>query len=242
MKRLSILLSMCSVAAIISCSKNIISPVPGGDENIPLAPMQRYIHFDADITSSAATRGALVEGNILQDHFAVLGYQYSGYWSAEKVFATPNVFDHTPQVVRYEDGIFTYGTPKVWTGNRYSFFAYYPANHNAITLFDNGTAKQGDPYIIYKLPISSDPRDLIDVMTAEYINTGVASSASVALSFRHRLSAVDVGARNYYKYNHDDNVETPDKLVTIEIVNLEVNLTNISSTSAKIYLDHTIPT
>ena len=209
-----------------------------GDVNVPLDPSQHYIHFDADIN----TRGALVEGNYLEDDFAVLGYQYRGTWVSEKVFATPNVFDTTPQPVRYENGVFSYGTPKVWTGNKYSFFAYYPSNHDNITLFDNGTSKSGDPYIVYKLPISSKPTDLIDVMTASYIDTGVASSASVALQFHHRLCSVDVGARNYYEYNHDQDPETANKLVTIEISSLTLDLTNIVSTTAKIYLDHTIPT
>ena len=209
-----------------------------GDVNVPLDPSQHYIHFDADIN----TRGALVEGNYLEDDFAVLGYQYRGTWASEKVFATPNVFDNTPQLVEYDGTVFSYGTPKVWTGNKYSFFAYYPSNHDKITLFDNGTSKSGDPYIVYELPISSRPTDLIDVMTASYIDTGVASSASVALQFHHRLCSVDVGARNYYEYNHDNNSETDPKLVTIEISSLTLDLTNIVSTTAKIYLDHTIPT
>ena len=236
MKIYSRVLALSLVAALVSCHKDI----PFEEPTLKLDPSKHYIHFDADIT----TRGALVEGDVLMDDFNVLGYMYSGNWNAEKVFATPNVFDAKPQKVTYNsaDGLFSYGTPKVWTGNRYSFFAYYPTDHDAITLFDNGTVKQNDPYIIYTLPISSDPRDLIDVMTASYIDTGVASSASVALQFRHRLSAVDVGARNYYEYDHDNDSTTPVKMVTIEIVNLEVNLTNINSTSAKIYLDHTIPT
>ena len=79
-------------------------------------------------------------------------------------------------------------------------------------------------------------------MTASYVDTGVASSSSVALKFHHRLSAVDVGARNYYKYNHDQNSTTPDKLVTIEITSLTLDLTNIMHTSAKIYLDERIAT
>ena len=224
--------------AVVGCEQHAQVQDTWGDINIPLDPSQHYIHFDAGIN----TRGALVEGKLLFDDFMVLGYQNPGSWSAEKVFATPNVFDNMPQLVTYYDGIFSYTPIKTWTGQTYSFFGYYPSNHSAITLFDNGTAKQGEPYIIYTLPISSDPRDLIDVMTAAYIDTGVASSASVEMPFRHRLSAIDVGARNYYKYNHDGDVTTPDKVVTIEIVNLEVNLTNINSTSAKIYLDPTIPT
>ena len=236
MKRFSILISLFAVA-MVGCNNEVNTPVEWGDTSVTLDPSKHYIHFDADIN----TRGALIEGNVLQDDFAVLGYMYPGTWEAEKVFATPNVFDNTPQIVRYEGDVFTYGTPKVWTGNKYSFFAYYPSDHSAITLFDNGTAKQGDPYIIYTLPISSDPRDLIDVMTASYVDTGIASSASVAMQFHHRLCSVDIGARNYYEYDHDSNSQTDPKLVTIEIVNLEVNLTNVSSTSAKIYLDHTKP-
>ena len=224
------------VVISVGCNNDI--EVPSNEIDIPLDPSKHYIHFDAGIT----TRGALVEGNILMDDFAVLGYQYPGTWEAEKVLASPNVFDTDPQIVTYDKvgGVFTYGTPKVWTGNKYSFFGVYPSSHENIKFFD-GTIKQGEPYITYTLPDDNDPTHLIDVMTASYIDTGVASSASVPLEFHHRLSAIDVGARNYYEYDHDNNKDTADKLVTIEITKLIVNLTNVVNTSAKIYLDHTIP-
>lgn len=223
------------VVISVGCNNDV--EVPSNEIDIPLDPSKHYIHFDAGIT----TRGALVEGNILTDDFAVLGYQYPGTWEAEKVLASPNVFDANPQLVEYDGGVFTYGTPKVWTGNKYSFFGVYPSSHTNIKFFDDGTIKQGEPYITYTLPDDNDPRNLIDVMTASYIDTGVASSASVPLEFHHRLSAIDVGARNYYEYDHDNNKATADKLVTIEITKLIVNLTNVANTSAKIYLDHTIP-
>lgn len=231
-------LAFMLVAVFVGCNNDIDTPM--GELDIPLDPSKQFIHFDAKVSS----RGALVEGNVLLDDFYVLGYQYRGDWNAEKVFATPNVFDATPETVIYDDGIYYYENIKTWTGNKYSFFGYYPTNTNndVIKLFDNGNVKQGEPYIIYTPRFSSDPRDLIDVMTASNIDTGVASSASVDMQFHHRLAAVDVGARNYYEYDDDQNAATPDKLVTIEIVNLEVNLTNINSTSGKIYLDHTIPT
>ena len=210
-----------------------------GDINVPLDPSQHYIHFDAGI----ATRGAIIEGKLLYDDFAVLGYQYPGTWSGEELFATPKVFDDTPQLVKYENGVFSYGTPKVWTGNRYSFFGVYPANHSNIKLFDDGTTiKQGTPYITYTLPIDHDPTKLIDIMTAANIDTGIAESSYVDMEFHHRLSCIDVGARNYYKFDHDNNTLTPDKVVTIEIILLEVSLDNIVNTSAKIYLDPNIPT
>ena len=244
---------------MISCNKNIDTPTTS-DNDIPIDLTQRFIHFDADIASNIYdTRGSLIEGTIMSDDFMVLGYQYAGTWEAEKVFAKPNVFDSTPQLVEYDGTIFQYQSrkvdengnqtnewdylPKVWTGNNYAFFAYYPTDHSSIKLFDDGTnVKQSTPYIMFNLPISSQPTDLIDIITASYIDTGVASSSSVALQFHHRLCAVDIGARNYYKYNHDQISSTPDKQVTIEITNLELNLTNIASTQAKIYLDEAIPT
>ena len=233
-KFIRIFLSL-SVVTLMGCNQDI--DIPSDEIDIPLDPSRHYIHFDAGIL----TRGALIQGNLLEEDFSVLGYQYPGMWNAESVLASPNVFDATPQKVRYEDGIFSYGTPKVWTGHRYSFFGYYPSEHSNIKLFDNGTTKQGTPYITYTLPDENDPTKLIDVMTASYIDTGVASSSYVSLDFHHRLSAIDVGARNYYEHDHDNDKATPDKLVTIEITKLIVNLTNVVNTSAKIYLDHTIP-
>lgn len=237
MKIHNIVLATLAAVALVGCNNDVDRPSEWGDINIPLDPSKHYIHFDADVS----TRGALIEGTILQDDFMVFGYQYPGLWEAESVLASPNVFDANPQLVEYEGGIFTYGTPKVWTGNHYSFFGYYPANHSNIKYFDNNAVQQGTPYITYTLPDSNDPTELIDVMTASYIDTGVASSASVPMQFHHRLSAIDVGARNYYEYDHDNLDSTPDKQVTIEITQLILNLTNIVNTSAKIYLDHTIP-
>ncbi len=237
MKIHNIVLATLAAVALVGCNNDVERPSEWGDINIPLDPSKHYIHFDADVS----TRGALIESTILQDDFKVFGYQYPGLWEAENILASPNVFDNNPQLVEYEGGIFTYGTPKVWTGNHYSFFGYYPANHSNIKYFDNNAVQQGTPYITYTLPDSNDPTELIDVMTASYIDTGVASSASVPMQFHHRLSAIDVGARNYYEYDHDNNSSTPDKQVTIEITQLILNLSNIVNTSAKIYLDHTIP-
>lgn len=234
-------LAVLFAIALVGCSNKDIAP--DTDIDIPLDPNQRYIQFDADVS----TRGALIEGNLLLDDFSVLGYQYPGTWESEAVLAAPNVFDKTPEKVYYRnDGTFDYLDEteeklKIWTGNRYSFFGYYPSEHANIKLFDDGTVKQGSPYITYTLPDDNDPTNLIDVMTASYIDTSVASSASVSMQFRHRLSAIDVGARNYYEYDHDNDKTTAAKLVTIEITKLIVNLTNVVNTSAKIYLDHTIP-
>ena len=236
MKIFNHILTLASIAILLgSCSEG---SAPDNEVIIPLDPNSKYIHFDADVS----TRGALINDNVLKDDFKVLGYQYRGSWEAAKVLATPNVFDSTPELVSYENGIYSYSEIQPWSGNTYSFFGYYPSDSSYIKLFDNGTAKVGEPYIIYNFPTDSDPTLHIDVMTADYIDTSVASSANVQMNFRHRLCAVDVGARNYYTFDHDNNTLTDDKEVTIEITGLYVAITNIVNTTAKIYLDHNKPT
>ena len=236
MKKFNNILSLLFiVVTFVGCNKELQVVE---EEKAPLDPNKQYIHFDADVQ----TRGALVSGNILEDNFKVLGYQYRGDWETAKVLASPNVFDSTPELVSYSGGVYSYESIQPWSGNKYSFFGYYPSNSSYITLFDNGTAKAGEPYIIYNFPTESDPTLHLDVMTADYIDTGVASSPSVQMNFKHRLCAVDVGARNYYAFDHDNDTSTPDKNVTIELTGLYVALTNIVNTTAKIYLNSAIPT
>lgn len=228
MNKYSILIAL--VATLVGCGKDVSTPEEWGDINIPLDPSKHYIHFDADVS----TRGALIEGTILQDDFMVFGYQYPGWWEAESVLASPNVFVGKPQLVEYKNEVFTYGTPETWTGNRYSFFAYYPANSTKIKYFDNNELKQGAPYITYELASRTSSLGHIDVMTAAYVDTGVASSASVPLEFHHRLTAIDVGARNFYEHNLNGTMVP----VTIEITELQIIFNNLVNNSAKIYLDH----
>lgn len=229
--------------AFAGCNEGVM---PNNEVEIPLDPNKKYIHFDAGVS----TRGALVADAVLADNFSVLGYQYRGDWETAKVLATPNVFDSTPELVTYNssDGVYSYEKVQPWSGNTYSFFGYYPSNSKFINLFDDGVAKTGEPYIMYDFPTDSDPSLHIDVMTAEYIDTGVASSSTVQMHFKHRLCAVDVGARNYYEIEEYVDASgstvslggpTP---VTIELTGLYVALTNIVNTKAKIYLNSSIPT
>ena len=236
MKNFNKILALLFVsAAIVGCDKNVSL---GDEVEITLDPNKKYIHFDADVN----TRGALISSNVLEDNFNVLGYQYRGNWETAKILATPNVFDTTPELVSHTAGVYSYEAIQPWSGNMYSFFGYYPSDSSYIKLFDNGTAKTGEPYIIYNFPQDSDPTLHIDVMTADYIDTNVASSPSVQMHFKHRLCAVDVGARNYYTFDHDNDTSNDDKAVTIELTSLQVALTNIVNTTAKIYLNSAIPT
>lgn len=218
-------------ASFIGCSK---ANIDNGEVSIELN--KGYIHFDAEVL----TRGALVEGNTLQESFYVLGYQYRGDWKSNKAQAKPNVFyDNNdqlvlPQIVNYAGGLYTYTPIQAWTGNTYSFFGYYPTNNSYIKLFQGGGLEEGEPYITYTLPTGNDPRSLVDVMTCYSLNAN-ADVPSVNMEMHHRLSAIDVCAYNYYVYDHDNNKQTEAKPVTITITDLQVKLKDVN-TSAKIYL------
>ena len=221
---------------LVSCSD--FNTTIDSSVEVPLDPDTKFIHFDAGIS----TRGHLISGNVLEEDFAVLGYLYRGDWDAVKVMTSPNVFDSTPEIVKYQGGYFSYDAIQPWTGNTYSFFAYYPTNNPYIKVFDGNGAKSGEPYILYEPQFTSDPTTLVDIMTASYINTSVNSSTSVVMNMRHRLTSVDIAARNYYEFDHDGNANTAKIPVTIEITDLEVNLSNLIHTKAKIYLNPSIPT
>lgn len=219
------------VATSLSCSK---STMPDNTDTEVIVDLDtRYILFDAGIT----TRGTLIQRQYLDDNFNVLGYQYPGLWDVASVLATPNVFDSTPQLVEYSDGTYTYDPPKIWSGNTYSFFAYYPSNNPSILLFEDGNVKPGTPYITYKLATSGNPRELVDIMTGSFVDTRIDYSPEVNLTMRHRLSAIDIVVRNYYIYNDED---VPQE-VTIELTKLEFRPI-VANTAVKIYLDNKIET
>ena len=221
----------------MSCKKEQVQT----QEDIHIEYTDRYIIFDPGIT----TRGALNQNLYLDADFNVLGYQYPGAWEYSYSTLLPNVFDFVPQTITYNaEGYYSYGLPKKWTGNTYSFFGYYPINSDNIQLFDDGeTQKRGVPYITYSLPQSNDPRDLIDIMTGKYIDTGiyVSTDNTVRLEMRHRLSGIELTATNKFKSDHDSNPSTPEVEVTLEITDLTVTLSDIY-TSAKIYMDNMTPT
>ena len=228
-------------AVSFSCNKTLTPGVTDNDITIELDG-KSYIQFSSGIS----TRGALKEGLYLDANFAVLGYQYrSTDWGAASIMATPNVFANTPQLVEFDKGIYSYNPPQIWTGNNYSFFGYSPLDNNdnpndvnKIILFDNGTSKLGIPYITYTLPSFNDPTQLIDLMTG-FVHTRLDYDAAgneineVALTMKHRLSAIDIRARNQYLYK--ETVESQGQAVVIEIT--ELKFKPKAYTKAKIFLD-----
>lgn len=222
------------VAVLFSgCSKGGITP---DDEQI-VVPTKPYIYLDAGVS----TRASLVEGTVLNQTFGVYGftYDFNNTWSTYRVTAKPNVFDHVPQQVTYNDnGSYQYSPVKEWQGGKYTFFAYYPYG-----LVMSGGNVEGTPYITYGPNFTSTAGHL-DIMTAMFEDTSLSSSPYVYFDFYHRLSAVDVVAMNFYEHSYDDpdreNTVITEK-VTIEIVDLALQFNNVTYQEAKIYLDRRIP-
>ena len=247
MRRFSYILVLCCTLLLSSgCDREPI-PGPGDDEEVVVPDGGPYIYLDAVVKNK--TRGTLIEGNELQDNFGVYGYTYNftNRWSTYRVTATPNVFKNNneefiaPQEVVYDDGIYSYTPVQTWSGGKYTFFAYYPLKHPSIT--KSGINVEGTPWVRYApadFLTSTDGH--IDVMTSMFEDTSLSSSQYVNFDFKHRLSAIDVVALNFYEYNQNDaggNV-TSEK-IQIEITDLNITFNNLDYKAATFYLDSSIP-
>lgn len=178
------------VSVLCGCNERII-PVTHETGN-------GYIFFDTE----RITRGVPVE-DYLQDHFNVIGYEYTGDWATVRPQITQQtpykVFETLPQVVTYSNSIHKYEPAKEWDeSSTYSFFAWYPTSCRLCSP-TGADYNEGEPYIKYTL--DSDPSEHIDLLTASVIDRRVnlqdASSKSVTLTMKHRLSALDIVARSY---------------------------------------------
>lgn len=219
----SILLSGC----------NEVTQIP--EDELIVVPAKPYIYLDAGVS----TRASLVNGTVLQRYFRVYGftYDFNNKWSTYRVTAKPNVFEDVPQLVTYNNGSYRYSPIKEWQGGKYTFFAYYPPS-----LVQSGKDVEGTPYVTYA-PDFNDTAEHRDVMTAMFEDTSLSSSPYVYFDFYHRLSAVDVVAKNFYEYSYDDpNTENTviTEKITIDIVDLALQFENIQYQEAKIYLDRRI--
>lgn len=231
----------------VACNRENIIP-EGDDSNIILPDKGPYIYLDAVVKNK--TRGTLIEGNELQDNFGVYGftYNFTNRWSTYRVTATPNVFKDedgvefiAPEKVVYGDGIYSYTPVQTWSGGKYTFFAYYPFEHDSIT--PSGIDEEGTPWVTYAPDeFLTSTANHIDVMTAMFEDTSLSSSQYVNFDFKHRLSAIDVVALNFYEYNQNDaggNV-TSEK-IKIEITDLNIKFNNLAYKAATFYLDSSIP-
>lgn len=225
-------MTLAAVASVVSCTR-IEYPVGDNSQEV-LVPAGDYIFFDSEVM----TKGDLVSDMADKD-FGVIGYKFNGEWDVVKPMAKPNVF-HSQQV-DWKGGAHTYdasgsslntfGTPLIpWeSGMRYTFGAYYPYGKSYLTL--SGTNVEGEPYVDYTMSMT-DPSELADVMTSFVENTFNATTNSVTFTMKHRLSAIDVKARNF--------IEPVDgRQVSIKITRLSVIFDNLAYSGVSYWFDPT---
>lgn len=219
----------------------------GGSEEIEIPITGDYISFWTDIE----TRANLVTTDYIEQSLGLICYMYdpTNSWGAYQVSAKPNVdalgeTQEYPTELAYDGGSYTYGEPVSWESMKYAFFAYTPYDNDAVV--PSGEEVEKTPYVTYTL----DPEDATkhaDVITGYAVNCYAAINKYVTFRMKHRLSAVDVAAVNYYDYSYpsgavddkDEPIYTTEK-VTIEIESMTAKFTNLQYGKAKIYLDHHI--
>lgn len=250
MRRFSYILILCCTLLLPSgCGKEAVPGLPDGGEEIVLPDGGPYIYLDAMVDKS--TRSAVVEGTELQAGFGAYGftYDFTNRWTTYRITATPNVFKESanddasfvaPQPVTYADGIYSYSPVQTWQGGKYTFFAYYPFAHESITKSDVDV--EGTPWVRYApADFLTSTANHIDVMTAMFEDTSLSSSQYVNFDFKHRLSAVEIVALNFYEYNYANGEGgVTSEQITIEITDLQVIFTNLDYKAARFYLDSSI--
>lgn len=223
----------------------------GGSEEIEIPLTGDYISFWTDIE----TRADLVTTNYIQQPLGLICYKYdpTNSWGAYQVSAKPNTDalgagQEYPTMLEYVDGTYTYGTPVSWESMKYAFFAYtpyYDATYENPPVVPSGKDVEKTPYVIYTLD-KSDATKHADVITGYAVNCYAAINKYVTFRMKHRLSAVDVAAVNYYDYSYQSGEDTDKnpiyttEKVTIEIESMTAKFTNLKYGSSKIYLDHNI--
>ena len=194
-----------------ACSKP--APAPGTEQ------YGRYIFFSQQV----GTKAALIESDEAMNRFGVVGFKYEGNWADNKASLTPNVFyDENSAIVTTEtlecagEGIASYAPLQGWSNSKkYAFFAYYPMDHQAVTLVNlNGTPyTAGVPAIKYTMNQSDLKASMVDVMTApalplapppapQYTDlfwksaTDNNTNGEITFSFDHRLSSLGLKVKN----------------------------------------------
>ena len=231
MKRIYEILAYALIVVAL-CGCNNEGVLGNDDDTVEVPTGNGYIYFDTEVLS----RGALVTDNYLMANFGVFGYEYAGTWDAAVVMAKPNVFKRTPEHIRYDAGLYEYDDVQTWSGKNYAFFAYYPFGNNKVVPSDANT--EGEPYVTFELPSRDDVTKHVDLMTANLIGTNGASSKNVVLNMRHRLAAIDVGARNYYEYAYEQDGNIYIDPVTIEVKSLKIDVDNLVYDSGVLYLNY----
>ena len=228
----------------------------GGSEEIEIPLTGDYISFWTDIE----TRANLVTTDYIEQPLGLICYTYdpTNSWGAYQVSAKPDVYalgekivyieglgetQEYPRKLEYDGGTYTYGEPVSWESMKYAFFAYTPYGHSKVVPSEKEVEKT--PYVTYTLD-TSNAANHADVITGYAVNCYAAINKYVTFRMRHRLSAVDIAAVNYYDYSYQSGEDTDKnpiyttEKVTIEIESMTARFTNLKYGSSKIYLDHNI--
>lgn len=219
----------------------------GGSEEIEIPLTGDYISFWTDIE----TRADLVTTDYIEQPLGLICYKYdpTNSWGAYQVSAKPNTDalgagQEYPTMLEYDGGSYSYGEAVSWESMKYAFFAYTPYGHSKVV--PSGEDVEKTPYVTYTLD-TTNAANHADVITGYAVNCYAAINKYVTFRMKHRLSAVDVAAVNYYDYSYPSGavdtegepIYTTEK-VTIEIESMTATFTNLKYGSSKIYLDHNI--
>lgn len=218
MKRLKFLYAMALMLLTMACTRQEVME----EVNIPSGG---YIYFNTEV----ASRGTLIT-ELKGESFGVNAYIYDDEvdWNTVKVQATPELF-YQKEIKWDVNGYYTYDDKKTWSADSlYTFFGYYPYGNSSLTM--SSDTYEGDPYLEYLLPTGDDVTQMVDVMTASVYDTDNSQSNYVGLTFKHRLVAMDVQARNF---NDPENGEE----VHIKITSLKMKFNNMKHNGAKLMLD-----
>lgn len=205
--------------ALVSCNKE------ESDIILPSTQWGGYITFSTDVETKTP-----INKSMRGKEFGVLAYSYESNWATARPVSIPDWFYN--QLVSCDvSGICTYDADseeegvqlKEWNLSKiYSFFAYYPTNHDQISLV-TGADDVDMPKVTYTYPFEAYSPDyvipvpendnLVDLMTASSIDQTGRGSGKVGFNFEHRLFCFEILANNY---NDDKTIPISNLKLTLE--------------------------
>lgn len=206
MKRTIYIAFVAALSILASCTKQSIdvNPIVSGSS-------RSYIFFEPEVYNAESTKAELITENHLPTvagtAFGVIGY-----------YGTTSLFNGIAEVKRTDaNGPFNYNNLVAWQDatTKHDFYAFYP-----YSLVNNVTTEGASPSLTYTQPTTDE--GMIDILTTKK-STVKTSDNNVALTFHHRLWALDVKITNSQATGLDSDdamVSQPD--LTINSVEIYV--------------------
>lgn len=206
MKRTIYIAFVAALSILASCTKQSVdvNPIVSGSS-------RSYIFFEPEVCNVVKTKADLYTATTLPSAagtaFGVIGY-----------YGTTSLFDGIAEVKRNtENGPFDYEGLVAWQDNttQHHFYAFYP-----YTSLKDMVTSSANPYLTYTQPTTD--AGMIDILTTKR-STAKTSDNNVALTFYHRLWALEVKITNSQATgldSDDEMVSQPD--LTINSVEIYV--------------------